>query len=92
MDTVSRKCVIISLTQALVSVVFDLDIHFSNVWYSRKDGGKGEHLSRQVGQVSHHKDEAGLDYLDVFSASGQKAHQQAEHKTQEGTAKGNHKE
>lgn len=60
------------------------------MWYVRKDGRKGEHLSCQVGQVSHHKDEARLDYLDVFGASGQKAHQYAKHHTQEGTTKGNH--
>lgn len=59
---------------------------------SRKDGGQGEHLSRQVGQVPQDKDEAGFDDLDVFSASGQKWGEQAEHKAKQGTSKCHHEE
>lgn len=62
------------------------------MFYSRKDGRQGEHLSSQVGEVSQDENKAGLDDLDVFSASGQKRDQQAEHEAHEGTAKRHHKE
>lgn len=60
--------------------------------YSRKDGRQGEHLSSQVGEISQDEDEAWLNDLDVFSASGQKRDQQAEHKAHEGATKRHHKE
>ena len=63
-----------------------------SVEYLRKDGRQREHLSCQVGEVSQDKDEARLDDLDVFSASGHKRDQQAEHEAHEGTAKRHHKE
>lgn len=58
----------------------------------REDSRQGEHLSGQVGEVSQNKDEAWLNDLDVFGASGQKRDQQTEHKAQEGTAKRHHEE
>lgn len=67
------------------------DVYFF-VDHSRKDGRQGEHLSRQVGEVSQDEDEAWLDDLDVFSASGQKRDQEAKHKAHEGTTKRHHKE
>lgn len=60
--------------------------------YSRQDGRQGEHLSSQVGEVSQDEDEAWLNNLDVFSASGQKRDQQTEHKAYEGSTKRHHKE
>lgn len=60
--------------------------------HSRQDGRQGEHLSREVGEVSQDEDKAWLDDLDVFSASGQERDQQAEHKAQEGTTERHHKE
>lgn len=60
--------------------------------HSRKDGRQGEHLSRQVGEVSQDEDKAWLYDLDVFSAPGQKGDQEAKHKANEGTTKGHHKE
>lgn len=60
--------------------------------HSRKDGRKGEHLSRQVGEVSEDEDKAGLYDLDVFSAPGQKGDQDAKHEANEGTTKRHYKE
>ena len=60
--------------------------------YWRKDGRQGQHLRGQVGEVSQHEDEARLDDLDVFGASGQKRDQQAEHKANERTSKRHHEE
>lgn len=60
--------------------------------HSRKDGRQGEHLGSQVGEVSHDKDEARLNDLDVFRASGQKREKYAKHQAEEGAAKRHHKE
>ncbi len=60
--------------------------------YSRQDGRQGEHLSRQVGKVSQDEDEARLNDLDVFGASGQQRDEKTEHKAQEGTTKRHHEE
>lgn len=60
--------------------------------YSRQDGGQGEHLSGQVGEVSQDEDERWLNYLDLLSDFGQERDQQAEHKAQKGTTKRHHKE
>lgn len=58
----------------------------------RQDGRQGEHLGRQVGEVSQDEDEAWLDDLDVLSASGQQRDQQAKHEPNEGTTERHHKE
>lgn len=60
--------------------------------YSRKDGREWEHLSRQVGEVSQDEDEARLDDLDVFSASGHKRDEQTKHEAHEGATERHHEE
>ena len=65
---------------------------FFSVENSRKDGGEWEHLSRQVGEVSKDEDEARLDDLDVFGASGQKRDEQTKHQAHEGATERHHEE
>lgn len=58
----------------------------------RENGGQGEHLRRQVGEVSQDEDEARLDDLDVLRAPGHKGNEDSKHKAKQGATKSHHKE
>lgn len=64
----------------------------SSMGHLRENGRQGEHLCREVGEVSQNEDEARLDDLDVLSAPGHKRNQDSKHKAKKGATKRHHKE